>query len=311
MNRFLTAIATLCLATTLGATEKSDSAEKPNLDYIPYGNLQNLSKEQIEDASKLGQDLARQMLNVYQNNVTPERTRMAEQVKRRVDDIADASIADERDKILKFLGIDNASTTALYYFVTWEMPLEMLRSYAVEAMWSGGTLVFKGVPPDKKLGDFILKELRLLVYGKGASANISIDPRLYDAYKVKVAPTIVLTNVRGNFSCQGTIKTEFMVGTQKVSYNSCPPIDESQYSKMAGAVTTQYALQTFLDDGRKEAKPFLDAMAKGLREGQVAQREQIAFTGEWDDVLSPAAKLQQEQEREAAKRATEMLIPKQ
>lgn len=278
--------------------------------YLPYGNLKNLSKEQIEDASSLGDQLARQMLGVYNQNVTTEHKKWADNTRRRVDDIADASIADERDKILKFLGIDNDSSTALYYFVTWEMPLELLRSYAVDAMWSGGTLVFKGVPPDKKLSEFILKDLRLLVYGKDASANISIDPRLYDAYQVTVAPTIVLTKVRGNFTCQGTIKKSFMLEKKQVSYNTCPAIGEEDYSKMAGAVTGLYALQTFLDDGRKEAMPFLDAIAKGMREGQVSKREQIGFAGEWNDVLTPAAKQRVEQEKAAAKAMVDTLIPK-
>lgn len=307
MKRLLTVLVTAFLAAPSFAQDTPKDAQ--NLNYIPYGNLQNLTKEQLEGAARLGENLARQMQETYRRNLTPEHERTAANLKRRVDDIADSSISQERDKILKFLGIDNDSKTALYYFVTWEMPLELLRSYAVEAMWSGGTLVFKGVPPDKKLGDFILKDLRLLVYGKGASANISIDPRLYDAYSVKVAPTIVLTTVRGNFACQGSSKVEFMAGTQRARYSTCPELAPNTYSKMSGAVTTQYALQTFLDDGRKEAKPFLDAIAKGMREGQAAKREQTLFAGEWDDVLSPAAKLQQEMEREAAKKATNLLIP--
>lgn len=290
-------LSTLLVAAFAAPAFGADIAKKDDgthLNYIPYGNLSGASKGDVDKAAQTGADIARQMLETFEKNQTPETKRTAQAVKRRADDIADASISADRDKILQFLGINNESSTALYYFLTWEMPIEMMRSYAIDAMWSGGTLVFKGVPPGKKLGDFILKDLRELVYGKGASANISMDPRLFDAYQVTMAPTIVVTNVRANFSCQGVSPKYFEFEDKQLSYDSCPPIDPSLYHKMAGGVTTQYALQTFLDNGATEVKPFLAALAKGFREGDAPGKEQAPFKGKWDTVLTPADVLQLE-----------------
>lgn len=290
------------LALAFGTSALAADADKAkddgsHLNYIPYGNLQNAKPEDVARAAQEGAEMAKQMLQVYERNKSPAIEQIAKSVKRRADDIADSAIAADRDEILRFLGIDNSSSTALYYFLTWDMPLEMLRSYAIDAMWSGGTLVFKGVPPGKQLSDFLLKDLRQLVYGKGASANLSLDPRLFDAYQVKVAPTIVVTNVRANFSCQGIEKVYFKVDKQTLSYDSCPPLDPSQYNKMSGAVTTRFALQTFLDDGAKEVEPFLKALAKGYSGEKTPGKEQVGFTGSWENVWAPVNEMNSQKSR--------------
>lgn len=289
LTTFLALSAAHVSANASEAGPSSPEKPKQELNYIPFGNLGGLSPAEIEAAGNQGKALAEQMMGVYdkrKNNADIQR--MAQQVRRRADDIADASISAERDGILKFLGIDNAASTALYFFVTWDMPMEMLRSYALDAMWSGGTLVFKGVPPGKKLGDFILKDLRELVHGKGASANLSLDPRLFDAYQVKVAPTIVVTNVRNNFACQGIEKVYFENNKQTLSYDTCPPIDPTMYWKMSGGVSTQFALQSFVDDGGQEVKPFLAALAKGRPGVAPDAKAQVPFTGSWEGAWSPS-----------------------
>jgi type-F conjugative transfer system pilin assembly protein TrbC len=188
---------------------------------------------------------------------------------------------------LKFLGIDPEGESSLYYFVSFEMPLDLLRSYVVEAMWAGGTLVFRGIPPGKEMREFITKDLRELIYGKGSSAAISIDPRLFDAYAITTVPTIVSTVDRRNFVCKGVNPKSFKYGKKTLSYDTCPAMDESKYWKITGAVTTDFALREFIKAGAKHAQVNLDALAKGFATGTVAPKNQQAFSGEWKEALTP------------------------
>jgi type-F conjugative transfer system pilin assembly protein TrbC len=232
---------------------------------------------------------------------------------RRADDIADAGLSADRDKILKFLGIDPAGQSSIYYFVSYEMPLEVLRSYVIEAMWSGGTLVFKGIPKGREMKDFITKDLRDLIYGKGASASLAIDPRLFDGYKVTTVPTIVYTEERKNFMCTGVNPKSFKYQEETYSYDTCPPVDESKYWKITGALTTDFALREFINAGAKGAQVHLDALAKGLATGMVAPKNQQAFAGEWKEAITPeelmAVRTAIETAREAGAHVPEALKP--
>ncbi|KWU17881.1 hypothetical protein AS149_14490 [Burkholderia cenocepacia] len=260
--------------------------------YVPYGNLKNASPADIAKATEVGKSVVNDLMSAYEKRKDdPTLEQTMRQVKTRADQIADESIAANRDKVLDFLGIDPESQNALYYFVSWSMPLEMLRSYAIEAMWNGGTLVFKGVPPGRTFGQFLGEDMSKLTYGKGASANASIDPRLFDAYKVTTVPTIVLTTYRKDLQCVGEAPAEFQYRGQSLSYDVCPPLDESKYAKVSGAVTSSYALQMFLDDGWTQAKPFMKALSQGYALGKVPQKEQQPFSGHWEDVVSPAERM--------------------
>ena len=257
----------------------------------PYFEDTEANRKALEEGMTLGKGMVRDILSSYQTLQTTEDQNVAQQAKRRADDIADASMAKDRDKVLEFLGISPQADTALYYFVSWSMPKELLRAYAIDAMWSGGTLVFKGVPLGKQLGKFIVNDLRELVYGKGAAANLSIDPRLFDAYAISTVPSIVFTTVRGNMQCQGVTPVVVKAnGTQGV-YDKCPELDPSSYWKVGGAVTTNYALESFIDDGATLAKPYLASLAKGWRDGTAPGKEQKAFTGDWKDAISPSEML--------------------
>lgn len=294
----LCGMAAVSLAQEAGSQASGTSAEEADVSYIPYGNLSGATAEDLAKAKELGASIAQELLQAYEQKKTPEMEAAVMQQKRRADDIADAGLSGERKKVLEFLGIDPDADTALYYFVSWSMPIEMLRSYAIEAMWSGGTLVFKGVPPGKDLAHFLLEDLKSLVYGKGASANISIDPRLFDAYEVATVPTIVFTTVRANMQCQGVNPVKFSYEDKELSYDTCPSLNPASYSKVNGSVTSSYALQTFVDDGFSGVQPYMRALSRGFSEGKVPEKAQANFTGRWDDVLSPEA---QEAARSAAK----------
>jgi len=217
----------------------------------------------------------------------PQLQTQAAQLARRADDIANPEMAAEREKVLRFLGIDPESEHALFIFVSWSMPLDMLRAYAVEAMWTGATLVFRGIPPNRNLGDFFLKDLPQLVWDKGASAAISIDPRLFDSYQITTVPSIVLTRTRDNFTCIGAGERIVQANGQTGSYPLCPPIPDEKFLKISGAVTLDYALETFRSVGWREADVYLHALRKGYPPGQQASREQRPFRGEWKNALSP------------------------
>ncbi len=270
------------------APAASDAPAAPKL-YIPYGNLEKMSEADKVRARELGESVAKELLEAYDTRLPGPVDESVQQLRKRADDIADSAIMSERKKVLEFLGIDPEGDATLYYFVSWSMPLEVLRSYAIEAMWSGGTLVFKGVPPGKDFGKFIIEDLKQLVYGKGAAANISLDPRLFDAYEVSSVPAIVFTTERATMQCQGIRPVTVKTGETTATYDTCPPLDPSKYYKVSGAVTTSYALDLFIENGMKKAEPFRRALARGFAEGQAPAKAQVPYAGKWDDVMAPNA----------------------
>lgn len=209
-----------------------------------------------------------------------------EKIKRRVDDIADEALAADRDAALRLIGIDPESDSALYYFVSFSMPEDMLKAYVLDAMWTGGTLVFKGVPPNRDLKDFLVEDLRNLIYGKGAHAALALDPRLFDAYKVTMAPTVVLSTDRTNLTCTGSA-VKFKFQKQTLSYKTCQPQSTDKYWKMSGAVTSYYALTEFKKAGAGAAADArLAALAKGSA-GKPQAQGQAPFRGSWQEALTP------------------------
>lgn len=256
--------------------------------YIPYGNLSEASPEDIEKAKELGADVASQMMQAVGKGATPEMLREDSGLARKADDIADATMQAQRNKVLRFLGLNPNGNNSVYVFLSWSMPLPLMRQYVIESMWSGATVVFKGIPPHKQLGQFIVNDLRKLVYNKGASANISLDPRLFDAYQVSVVPSIVLTSNRSNFQCKGVNPVQFQYADQTLSYDTCPPMDPADYDKVSGAVSLSYALQLFKDGGNPAAEPYLQAIAKGWAGGKAPGKMETEFTGNWTNVLSPS-----------------------
>lgn len=269
------------------ACQLSIAKDTPNraltLDNIGSG----LAEEQRKAAEALARTISDSARGAGDTLVGKRVAETAQTMARRADDIANASLATDRDKVLRFLGLDPVGESAIYYFVSYEMPLEVLRSYVIEAMWTGGTLIFRGVPKGRELKDFITTDLRALVYGKGSSAAISIDPRLFDAYKIAIVPSIVYTEERKNFLCVGVSPKAFEYDDKTYHYDTCPPVDEAKYWKITGAVTSDFALREFINAGAAKAAPYLEALAKGFATGTVAPKNQPPFAGEWKDAISP------------------------
>ena len=210
----------------------------------------------------------------------------AQRVSHAAETIANPAMDRERDRLLRFLGINPQGTTQLYIFVSWSMPLRMLRAYEIEAMWTGAPLVFRGIPKGTTLKKFIMKDLRELVWGKGAAADISIDPRLFDLYSVTSVPTIVLSRRIERISC--AIDTTFKAGKLgTLSYDRCARMNPRGFIKVEGAITTGYALREFGRDGWPQARVYLDALRKGYTHGIPDSPQQSGFTGKWDTVRFP------------------------
>lgn len=263
-------------------------------------NLSPERRKALEDTARLIAESSKNSVNSGMGRRIAESTaKMA----RRADDIADAALATDRSKVLEFLGVDPKGESSIYYFVSYEMPLEVLRAYVVEAMWSGGTLVFRGIPPGKDMRTFITGDLRELIYGKGASASLSIDPRLFDGYKITTVPTIVYTEERKNFICSGVNPKAFKYKEQTLSYDTCPPVDESKYWKITGAVTTDFALREFINAGATRAQVHLDALALGFATGTVAPKSQQPYKGDWKDAITPEELMAVKAAVETAKQA--------
>lgn len=200
--------------------------------------------------------------------------------------IANPAMNREHNRLLRFLGINPRGSTQLYIFVSWSMPLPMLRAYEVESMWTGAPLVFRGIPKGTTLRKFIVKDLRELVWGKGAGADISIDPRLYDLYSVTSVPTIVLSKRVDQMSC--AIQVSFSAGKAgTLKYDRCSRMSPRQFIEVEGAVTTGYALREFERNGWPQAGPYLAALRKGYTHGLPVSPTQTPFTGKWSRVHFP------------------------
>lgn len=209
-----------------------------------------------------------------------------QRVSRDAETIANPAMQRRRDRLLRFLGINPQGSTQLDIFVSWSMPLQMLRAYEVESMWTGAPLVFRGIPKGTTLRKFITKDLRELVWGKGAGADISIDPRLYDLYSVTSVPTIVLSKRVTQISC--AIGASFSAGKLgTLRYDRCSRMNPSNFIKVEGAITTAYALREFERNGWPQARQYLLALRKGYTNGLPASPTQAPFTGKWSQVRFP------------------------
>lgn len=299
MNPLLLAVAMASILS--GSVYAQDTGTDIRVD-LPYLDLNKINGASVSAAKESGSNMVKDILTSYETLKTQEMTDSAQHTKRKFDDIADEALSGERKKVLDFLGVDPEAETGLYFLVSWSMPLDLLRSYVIEAMWSGASLIFKGVPPGKELGKFIVNDLRELVYGKGAAVSVSIDPRIFDAYQISTVPAIVFTTQKENMQCQGVNPVEVKVGNEIATYDTCPPLDPDTYWKVTGGVTTSYALQEFINNGANSARPYLTALSKGFANGTLPKKEQQLFTGAWKDAISPSELI-------AAKEAAAAVLP--
>lgn len=286
-------------ATSIGVSGSNSKIDLEVSDINPNNAGSRLTQEQRDRAEALGHSVVSETLRTINDANTQQKYGgLANDAARRADAIANTAYAEKREKVLKFLGITPESTKGLYYFVSWSMPQSLLRAYAQEAMWTGGILVVRGIPDDMNLHQFVAGRAQEILDNKGASANLTIDPRLFAAYEVTAVPTIVYSESIHYVNCKGmetgsvTLQKEKFPLFQEdtaVEYNKCSPQDPNTYWKISGGVTTDFALRSFMDAGAVGAKVFHEALAKGGLSNK--EKAQKPFEGNWAGVLSPEDKM--------------------
>lgn len=117
--------------------------------------------------------------------------------------------------------------TGLLAFASTSMPSDALERMIADVSKAGGTLVFRGFAAEGSKG--FLAALRKAV-PEGSEARIILDPRLFRAFGVAEVPTYVAASA---------------------SFPLCDALDctspPSPHDRIAGNVTTSYALETFVE----------------------------------------------------------------
>lgn len=162
--------------------------------------------------------------------------------------IADEKIARAVDQVYQLYGLE--SDDQFYIFVSFSMPEDMIRAYAMEAAYAGGILVFRGIPAEETLSSFVHSRLAGFINTIGNTAPIQIDPRLFEAFEVAHVPTFVYTNQRMDEHC--------------LEPTNCGSINKNLYYSIEGAITTQYALEWMELAGSKSASRYLKNLASGF-----------------------------------------------
>ncbi len=270
--------------------------KKPvNMQYVPQYMrplYSNLNPKQLTAAQRQGLHDVQHILK--STPLVPKETnaimqeQWAQALGKRGMGIADASLAASRQKVLQFLGFKPQDADRLFYFVSFSMPKGMLRAYAEQALWDGGILVFKGPLPHVPLATFITKYLNGLAGMKGASATITIDPRLYDVFRITEVPTLVYSMVPENRVCRQVHLKKFQYDSRTWTYPVCNPVDPKDYWKIEGAVTSEWALRQFKKAGAPGVSVYLRALAKGPAAAKAGSKTQQPYTGSWATAPSPA-----------------------
>lgn len=134
-----------------------------------------------------------------------------------------------------------------YYFVSTSMPESLLRAYARDSVWTGGVLVFRGLPPGHNLEWFFRRVAGPLLENRKAPPAIVLDPRLFRAFGVDVVPTIVYSLVRPAALCAHAQTTGAALLQDPSA--ECEPAAPNRYWKVEGAVSGVWALRAFARAG--------------------------------------------------------------
>ena len=126
---------------------------------------------------------------------------------------------------------DNRGQAPLFMvFVSLSMPEPALKATIRDASQAGGIVVFRGFP-NNSAKQFIAG-LSKVVDDQSQFASIGIDPRLFHAFNVQVAPTYVVA------------ASDFDLCDGIACRTQVPPHDA-----MSGNVSVRYALGAFADEG--------------------------------------------------------------
>ena len=177
----------------------------------------------------------------------------------------------------------------LYYFVSRSMPISILKAYAIDAMYTGGTLVVKGVRKGDTLKEYIEEVVSDFNKADGnVLAGLEMNPNLYDMFGVTMVPTVVWTNRTGldeiGSSCENlpddaVIPQIEMEGPDNIPVflekPICAKLPESTYYKITGVLNTNYVLDRFESAGAdktsiKELRGLLAGFKQNINQGTPA-----------------------------------------
>jgi|GEM_PF-6845297 len=144
-------------------------------------------------------------------------------------------------------GSGSGASGWVYYFVSTSMPESLLRAYARDSVWTGGALVFRGLPPGRNLVWFLRHVAGPLLTDRKAVPAIVLDPRLFRAFGVDVVPTIVYSLVRPAALCAHAQTTGAALLRDPSA--ECEPAIPNRYWKVEGAVSGVWALRAFARAG--------------------------------------------------------------
>lgn len=168
----------------------------------------------------------------------------------------------------------------LYYFISFSMPTALIKRYMLDAIWTGGVLVLRGAEPGMTLMQFIHRKLLPLVKYKGNHARISINPNLFEEYRITHVPTIVIA--KGGSPARGC-HMQLHHLTKQLVYQRCAPVKSDSYWLISGAVSSYFALQHLASAGAP-ATLFLVRLSQ-LTENHT--RQAVPFTGHWSSAPMP------------------------
>lgn len=148
----------------------------------------------------------------------------------------------------------------LYYFVSRSMPLGVLKAYALDALYTGGTLVVKGIRRGDTIKEYMDEVISEFNKADGqVLAGTEINPNLFDMFGVTVVPTVVWTNRagldEGGSGCQWPdvvpmIEMEGPNGDALlVEKPVCAQLPSAAYYKISGVLNTNYVLDRFESAG--------------------------------------------------------------
>lgn len=153
----------------------------------------------------------------------------------------------------------------LYYFVSRAMPQSLLRAYAMEALYTGGTLVVRGLRKGDTVKEYIEEVMSEFNSVDGqVLAALEINPNLFDMFGVTTVPTTVWSNLLGltdiGAGCQSLDEAAPQVeltGPDDAPILAhkpqCAPADPAAFFKISGALTTDYVLDQFEEAGAPKA----------------------------------------------------------
>lgn len=295
--KFLLALLAVLTTTPTLAQQAGIERMTAIMEALKRGDVTSLSAAD-RGAVQAGQDSAR-VSSEFQNADASTIERAVEQNNQWQQMTREAYVAalPPRDRargesILLGNGTAPDSNGRLYYFVSRSMPISLLRAYAAEALYTGGTLVVKGIRRGNTIKEYVEEVVSEFNTADGqVLAALEVNPNLFDMFNVTVVPATVWTTRMGlddvGAGCdnlpEGTpVPQVTMTGPDEAPITldrpTCAPAPADSYYKLSGALLTTYVLDRFEEAGAPQA-------AMNHYRAQLAERHANVFDG---SVRAPA-----------------------